>query len=75
MTNPLDQFFAAQARFFRAGLAVFYAKARHRLDDYQNKQALRIVRETQAIGLETLNVHGMSRIHGRSVLTVARHGS
>lgn len=25
MTNPLDQFFAAQARFFRAGLAVFYS--------------------------------------------------
>lgn len=51
--------------------ASLYAKARHQLDDYQNKQALRIVRETQAIGLETLNVHGMSRIHGRSVLTVA----
>lgn len=46
--------------------ASLYAKARHQLDDYQNKQALRIVRETQAIGLETLNVHGMSRIHGRS---------
>ena len=52
-------------------IARLYAKARHQLDDYQNKQALRIVRETQAIGLETLNVHGMSRIHGRSVLTVA----
>lgn len=51
--------------------ASLYAKARHQLDDYQNKQALRIVRETQAIGLETLNVHGMSRIHGRSVLAVA----
>lgn len=25
MTNLLDQFFAAQARFFRAGLAVFYS--------------------------------------------------
>ena len=52
-------------------IARLYAKARHQLDDYQNKQALRIVRETQAIGLETLNVHGMSRIHGRSMLTVA----
>lgn len=48
-----------------------YAKARHQLDDYQNKQALRIVRDTQTVGLETLNIHGMGRRHGRSVLTVA----
>lgn len=48
-----------------------HAKARHQLDDQQNKQALHIIRETQTVGVETLNVHGMGHRHGRSILTVA----
>ncbi|WP_190972541.1 RNA-guided endonuclease InsQ/TnpB family protein [Bifidobacterium myosotis] len=48
-----------------------YAKARHQLDDRQNKEALQIIRETQTVGLETLSVRGMGKRHGRSVLTVA----
>lgn len=52
-------------------IAKLHAKAHDRLADYQNKQALQIVRDTQAVALETLNVHGMAKRHGKSVLNAA----
>lgn len=55
----------------RRRIALLYAKAHDALDDYQNKQALRIVRETQAVGVETLNIRGMAKQHGKSMRDAA----
>ena len=51
----------------RRKIARLYAKANDSRNDYLHKQAHRLLRETQAIGIEDLNVRGMSRKHGRSV--------
>lgn len=48
-------------------IARLYAKANDSRNDYLHKQAHRLLSETQAIGIEDLNVRGMSRKHGRSV--------
>lgn len=58
----------------RQHLARLHAKSRDRLNDYQNKQVLRLIRDTQAIGIEHLNIHGMMKRHGRSVRSTALSG-
>lgn len=55
----------------RKRIAILYAKAHDTLDDYQNKNVLHIVRETQTVGVEALNVHGIAVSHGRSARDAA----
>ena len=55
----------------RHQIALLYSKAHDALADYQWKNVLNIIRETQAIGVETLNIHGMTIKHGKSVRDAA----
>lgn len=55
-------------------LARLHAKTRDQLADYQYKQVLRLIRDTQAIGIENLNVAGMMKRHGKSVRNTALSG-
>lgn len=55
----------------RKRITRLYQRAHDRLNDFQNKQALQVIRETQAVGLETLNVRWMMKKHGKSTLNAA----
>ena len=58
----------------RQRLAKLHAKTRDQLADYQYKQILSLIRDTQTIGIEDLNVSGMMRRHGKSVRNTALSG-
>lgn len=55
-------------------LASLHTKTRDQLTDYQYKQVLSLVRDTQAVGIEDLNVAGMTKRHGKSVRNTAISG-
>ena len=55
----------------RHQIALLYSKAHDALADYQWKNVLNIIRETQAIGVETLDIQGMKAKHGKSVRDAA----
>lgn len=58
----------------RLHLAKLHAKTRDQLADYQYKQILSLIRDTQTIGIEDLNVAGMMKHHGKSVRNTAISG-
>lgn len=55
----------------RHQIALLYSKAHDALSDYQWKNVLNIIRETQAIGVETLDIKSMTVKHGKSVRDAA----